>query len=299
MCQGLPGSGKSTWAKAEIDRLGSGQHEAQFAIRVNKDDIRAEIVAYDPTWVWSHEKEHEVVGIRDQRIQKAFKIQGAMVVISDDTNFGRKHKTRLAQLAHECGATFEVKRFDVPVDECIRRDALREGKARVGEKVIRDMAARYGLLPTTRPTVVPYVPAEGTMSAIICDLDGTLSLFMGKRSPFDDTRCADDDCNETIRYILETFSRLRLWQIIYLSGRQDRARAATQVFLERHQCPPGPLFMRATGDTRKDSIVKAELFDAHVRDFYNVRFVLDDRNQVVDMWRSLGLTCLQVAPGDF
>ena len=32
---------------------------------------------------------------------------------------------------------------------------------------------------------------------------------------------------------------------------------------------------------------------------YNVKFVLDDRNRVVEMWRSLGLTCLQVADGDF
>ena len=27
--------------------------------------------------------------------------------------------------------------------------------------------------------------------------------------------------------------------------------------------------------------------------------VLDDRNQVVKMWRENGLTCLQVAEGDF
>ena len=27
--------------------------------------------------------------------------------------------------------------------------------------------------------------------------------------------------------------------------------------------------------------------------------VFDDRNQVVDMWRSNGLTCFQVAKGDF
>jgi hypothetical protein len=27
--------------------------------------------------------------------------------------------------------------------------------------------------------------------------------------------------------------------------------------------------------------------------------ILDDRNQVVDMWRSIGLPCFQVAPGNF
>ena len=59
------------------------------------------------------------------------------------------------------------------------------------------------------------------------------------------------------------------------------------------------LHMRRAGDARKDSVVKRELFDAHVRDRYNVRRVYDDRNQVVDMWRSLGLACLAVAEGNF
>lgn len=54
------------------------------------------------------------------------------------------------------------------------------------------------------------------------------------------------------------------------------------------------LFMREA-----DYIVKAELFDKYVRHNYNVIGVLDDRTQVVNMWRSMGLTCLQVAPGDF
>jgi hypothetical protein len=57
--------------------------------------------------------------------------------------------------------------------------------------------------------------------------------------------------------------------------------------------------MREAGDSRKDSIVKQELYEKHIEPSYDVFVVLDDRNQVVDMWRSLGLVCLQVAPGDF
>jgi len=38
--------------------------------------------------------------------------------------------------------------------------------------------------------------------------------------------------------------------------------------------------MRPQGDMRKDSIVKRELFDAHICDQYNVLFVLDDRDQL-------------------
>jgi len=57
--------------------------------------------------------------------------------------------------------------------------------------------------------------------------------------------------------------------------------------------------MRPAGNTENDAIIKKRLFDENIRDDYDVRFVLDDRNRVVDMWREIGLTCLQVDYGDF
>ena len=57
--------------------------------------------------------------------------------------------------------------------------------------------------------------------------------------------------------------------------------------------------MRKNGYNKKDSIVKKEIFDEYIKDKYYVEFILDDRNQVVDMWREMGLTCLQVAEGNF
>ncbi len=57
--------------------------------------------------------------------------------------------------------------------------------------------------------------------------------------------------------------------------------------------------MRQEGDTRKDVLVKQEIYEREIKGRYNVLFVLDDRQQVVDGWRALGLTVFQVAPGDF
>jgi len=57
--------------------------------------------------------------------------------------------------------------------------------------------------------------------------------------------------------------------------------------------------MRAAGDMRKDAIVKAEIFDREIRHRWDVTAVFDDRQQVVRMWRSLGLTVFAVAEGDF
>jgi len=59
------------------------------------------------------------------------------------------------------------------------------------------------------------------------------------------------------------------------------------------------LFMRATGDQRRDHIVKEEIFDREIRGRYHVVGVFDDRAQVVRMWRSLGPTVFQVAEGNF
>jgi len=50
---------------------------------------------------------------------------------------------------------------------------------------------------------------------------------------------------------------------------------------------------------RKDVIIKQEIYEEHIKDKYDVLFVMDDRNQVVEFWRSIGLTCFQVAEGNF
>lgn len=304
MCQGLPGSGKSTWA--EQQRLDAFQpldpsvdlEDVPMVVVVNKDRIRVEL-----NGVWSKKQEEQVIQIRDERIQRALRNFRNVTVISDDTNFARHHRVRLAQLASEAGATFEIKRFDVPLEECIRRVQARTTRAAVPEQAIRDMWKRYVAPKTLEyPPAVP-VPTTGPNGeplpyAAICDLDGTLSLLNG-RNPYDASTADRDLCNEPVRNLLEVYYRTQHYNIIYLSGRMDTYRPQTDTFLRRYHCPPGKTFMRKAGDYRPDWVVKSELFDAHIRGQYCVKFVLDDRNQVVNYWRHLGLTCFQVAPGDF
>ena len=57
--------------------------------------------------------------------------------------------------------------------------------------------------------------------------------------------------------------------------------------------------MRKNNDFRGDEIIKKEIYIEKIKDKYNILFVLDDRQKVVNMWRDLNLTCLQVANGDF
>lgn len=136
---------------------------------------------------------------------------------------------------------------------------------------------------------------------VICDLDGTLSLFEKEdkssiyyRNPYDASTCDKDLLNKAVKYVLDACDN-----VILLSGREEKYRHQTESFLDKHEISRVGLFMRSTGDFRKDSIVKEELYNNYVKNNYNVLFVLDDRDRVVKMWRDLGLTCFQVAPGNF
>ncbi|MFP5226631.1 MAG: hypothetical protein ACLGXA_03310, partial [Acidobacteriota bacterium] len=89
------------------------------------------------------------------------------------------------------------------------------------------------------------------------------------------------------------------YPVIFVSGRKAECREATMDWLFSNVGFTDPLFMRADGDNRDDRIVKEEIYRREIEGKYNVLFVLDDRNRVVEKWRELGLPCLQVAKGDF
>ena len=58
--------------------------------------------------------------------------------------------------------------------------------------------------------------------------------------------------------------------------------------------------MRPENDNRKDCTVKKELYEKYINGNYYVDFVLDDRDQVVELYRNdIGLLVLQVAYGNF
>lgn len=139
--------------------------------------------------------------------------------------------------------------------------------------------------------------------AVICDLDGTLALKHNDRTWYDASTCDRDVINTPIKTLIDL-----MWDshhIIFCSAREEKFREPTMTFLDK--CFNGKLdnhdfdlFMRQTNDYRKDSIVKHEIYLNQIKPNWNVNFVLDDRRQVVDMWRNaLGLTTLQVAEGNF
>ena len=134
--------------------------------------------------------------------------------------------------------------------------------------------------------------------AIICDLDGTLAFANG-RDWYNASTCDEDLLNEPVASVVR-WAEDYGYTIIFLSGRMAKYKEPTEKFLAKHGFDNYELAMRVTDDIRKDSIVKRELYEEYVLGKYDVLFILDDRKQVVDMWRlAYGLTVFQVAEGKF
>jgi hypothetical protein len=135
---------------------------------------------------------------------------------------------------------------------------------------------------------------------VIFDLDGTFA-FLGDRSPYDASRAEGDEVNEAVHFVYEAIRRGKpKTAVLLVSGREDRWRAETERWLERHGIIAEGLFMRRAGDRRKDTVVKREIYERHIAGHYTVRVVFDDRDQVVRLWRDeLDLPCFQVAWGNF
>ena len=275
--RGLPGSGKTTWAMETLKTYPGGIK------RVNKDDLRGMLDGGK----WSKANEKFVLELRDALVLNT--LEAGHDVIVDDTGFAPQHLARMKELAKAVGNTKveEVDFTHVPLADCIERDLARPKS--VGERVIRRMHQQY--LAKALPLETQKLPV-----AVICDIDGTLAVHVD-RGPFEMEKLGTDKLNRVAARVLH--SMYGSVTIFLVSGREDIHRAATQDWLFQEGVCYDSLLMRPTGDTRRDDIVKEELYMEYIYGKYDVRLVLDDRDRIVDMWRGLGLQCWQVNYGSF
>jgi predicted kinase len=291
--RGLPASGKTTFARKLQPNV----------VRINRDDLRLMLHGQRLFTQWA---EGQVT--RTQRAAVEALLRAHADVIVDDTNLRAKTVREWAELAARFGATFEVHDFtDVPLAECIRRDLDRPEADRVGEDAIRRMHSRY-LEGKNLPLPVPFVERGGPgivyeadpqlPPVVLVDIDGTVAI-MGDRSPYDWSRVGSDSPNLPVIQAVRAMHAAGN-AIVFCSGRDEVCRAETEAWLDVFVgVPYEGLFMRPAGDNRKDAVVKREIFEEQISDRWRVVGVFDDRQQVVRMWRALGLTVFQVAEGDF
>ncbi len=285
---GIPGSGKTTFTKEFI------KNNPNY-VRINRDDFR--VMLLDQT-VCEPKIENLITEMSDACILKA--LRKKQNVILDNTHVQERY---INEIIHKFKsfADIEFMIFDVPASKCIERDALRPKP--VGEKVINKMDKDFKILKDTfvfqpvkkseKQRHLSLIAQDTNLpKCVIIDFDNTLA-FIGKRSPFDWKKVGCDYPNQVV------IDHARLYKeagftIIILSGRDGVCQGESEEWLKFYGVPYDHFFMRKPNDFRKDSIVKKEIYENQIKGKYNVFVSLDDRQQVVDTWRELGLSCFQV-----
>ena len=206
---GLPASGKSTWAREYCETR-------RDYVRINRDDLRNMRGIY-----WLPKQEDMITDWEVDATALAL-INGYSAIL-DATNLNEKRRLEFVQnvkdyIDHRGGYStlqfiVNTKKFDTPVEECIKRDNMRK-EGHVGKKVILQMANKYGL-KTKYPE---YRFQAGLPQAIICDLDGTLASNDTGRGFYDWHRVGEDGVDDMVNRILDVH-RQNEDTIIIMSGR--------------------------------------------------------------------------------
>ena len=292
LTRGIQGSGKSTWAKAWVAK------DPEHRIRINNDDLRNMFGVY---WVPSRE---DVVTKAKKEIAVYAMDKGYDIVI-DNMNLNPKEiqywetvvNYHNGYMGKEIKYEIEFKDFFIPIEECIRRDAVRPNP--IGEKVIRDTWRRYKHFIQTSE-VERYVNNlrlwdSGKPMCVVIDMDSTVCFNTSKRPWFGDgstEAMIDDVPNHGVVELVKA----QEYPVVVCTGRNKDQYKVTIEWLANQGITPVDCYMRENGDYRKGVEVKAELMN-QILDKYNVLVVFEDCEPIVQKYREMGLTVLQPNKG--
>lgn len=280
---GVSASGKSTFAKELVQQ---GWQD------INRDDIRFNLFCNGvQDWnLYKFTKERETRVTLEQEIMLDGAWMLEMNVIISDTNINDKTRNFWIKRLTDLGYDVEVKYLDIDLMEALQRDAKRPNG--VGYEVITDQYARYMKL---RHGADYHKHRQGLKHCVIVDVDNTVADMGDMRTPFEWHKVSLD---KPIQHIIDIVKDLRSSgkDVVFVSGRDSVCLQDTKDWLENNLgFNDFYLFMRESGDFRKDSIVKKELFYKFIDNNFNVDFVIDDRPCVLRTWLyEVGLKVISV-----
>lgn len=301
LTRGIQGSGKSTWARKWVEE------DPEHRIRINNDDMRNMLGKY---WVPSRE---ELITHSKNLLAIHAMMSGYDIVI-DNMNLNPKEVKFWQDIVKQNNEVdsiskylyeIEFKDFFIPLEECIRRDAMRPNP--IGEKVIRDTWKRYKHFIQTSE-VEKYVnnlikEDESKPYCLVVDMDSTLCFNTTKR-PWYGEGAAEGMIND-----IPNMGVLRLverWvkpgpaaysnNLIIATGRDTSQEEVTKQWLAKYNIYPQEFYFRKQGDYRKGVEVKKEQIEK-ILEKYNIVAIIDDCEPIVQMYRDMGLTVLQPNKG--
>lgn len=310
ICRGIQGSGKSTFAKQWC------HEDPEHRVRFNNDDIRNMLGDY-----WVSNREVVVTAMKKQFIATSMK-KGYDIVV-DNMNLNPKeveyfssyikaHNDTIEELRSEGKLDpkddfkyeLEFKDFFIPVEECIRRDAMRPYP--IGEKVIKDTWRRYRdfIIQEDIKNMLKRSPkhVDGGRPVILVDMDATLCLNTTGRPYFGEGAAEgmlDDVAIEgTCMLVRRMYEKCKVFIVTGREGTPEVI-AATKKWLAKHDIKVDDLFFRPVKDYSPGADCKKKIYEDNIKDKYNVQFVLEDNYKCVKMWREQGLVCLQPNEGKF
>ena len=282
--QGPPASGKSYFAK-ELAKAGTPY------VIVNRDSLREGRGEY-----WIPDQEDYISDMEEYAVRSA--VKRSLIPIIDATNLNPKTIEKWESLAKELNCEIEYKKFYIPFKEALERDSKRERS--VGKKILIKFYTKYFYDEYVKE--VGYddrkiYKGNHRTPCIVIDLDGTTMLHNG-RLPYDWDKVSTDIFDPRMLKIIYKFHQASV-KIIFLTGRPESVRNATDNCINNKIWSDYELIMRSTNDNRSGEIVKKELWEKYIEPYYNTLCVFEDSNKCVDMWRDLGLLTCQVANGDY
>lgn len=291
--QGIPGSGKSTWAKNWVEE------DPIHRVRWNNDDCRKMCGPY-----WIPEREEFISEIREKFLNEA--MQEHKDIVIDDMNLNQKTINYYEDLIDNFNTfnihkkehmyTKEYKLFNISVEECIRRDALREHP--IGEKTIKEIHKKYSYY--IRDVVNKEILDKRTKIddnlpyCILLDIDNTISYSFNR--PWYGEEAANeminDKVNQQLQFLIQSLN-VHI-DVIIMTGRNDnKEMEQTLTWLTNHKIPWNNFYGRPVGDYKKGSIIKLENYNKYIKGKYNVLAAIEDDEECVKMYQEQGIFVLQ------
>lgn len=319
---GLPASGKSTWAEEQV-RLNPAK-----AVRVNRDDIRTVLFGEEyHSGSFPQKSEAEVTQVSDALIRE-YLADGREVYV-DNTNLNPKNISQLVDVARELGAEVKQEYFNVPVEECKRRNKLRaEAGGRdvpdsvfdfmsklgysedgnIKEFIIEDDGKVYAvsretegmkLLENFSNELNAANPMQGKAVAIL-DIDGSLFnnekdarrfLHNQKKKNYHGfyTSIEKAPVNETVLNLANSMRENDGINIVVVTGRSDDYASHLIEAVRRSGVKASRVIMKRKDDYRASSKHKRDTVKRLRDEGFVVVHAIDDREQDLAMFKSLGV----------